>query len=51
MNPVTLMFNITHIAPLGSNAAFLDSRRFPNIIGMVPGDTCKTQVGLFRDIH
>ena len=38
------MLNVTHIAPLASNSVFLDSRRFPNLIRLIPDNTYQLQV-------
>jgi len=41
------MLNVTLIAPLASNPAFLDPYRFRNLIRMVPDDKYQVQVNSF----
>jgi len=42
------MLNVTLIAPLAGNPAFLDPYRYTNLIRMVPDDRYQVQVSSFN---
>jgi len=44
IHPLVVQLNVTQIAPLATNHAFLDPRKYPNLVRMVPDDSYLIQV-------
>ena len=44
IHPHVVQLNVTQIAPVATNHAFLDPRKYPNLVRMVPDDSYQVQV-------
>jgi len=44
IHPLVVQLNVTQIAPLATSHAFLDQRKFPNLVRMVPINSYEVQV-------